>query len=595
MLPRRGKANMDDQYLIGDSEESEKDAAPFKPANLVGRELDGRYELKKCIGRGGMGVVYLAHQRALSRDVVVKLLPPNFADDADALARFQREARGMSKLQHPHIVSVYDFGIEDGQAYIVMEYVEGVTLRRFVREHQGPERMHFETFGTIALQIIEGLGAAHALGLVHRDIKPSNIMLSERGNTPYYVKILDFGLAKLVRGAQDITRDQGLVGSVGYLSPEQILGHENDERVDIYALGVLFYYMLAGQKPFVGDDDVAVLYQHVHQAPRPLEELVSPQQQVPPAALALIQRMLAKSPDARPANAAALLRDFSECLEGSSVRSPHVSGEFRAVSRSGEYRVGVHPDPSAELDSERVRQQTPFSPASPSSTPTLSGLYAMGSDSFPSASGSWVSGEHLLKVERQNRTRNILLGIVALLILGVAMALLLQNQRPQRPAPVGAAQPPAELAPPAVSEVEPPAPPPVEAPVMARPALGRLEVSARPKASVFLDNQALGETPIAREIEVGAHQLEVRKKGWQTIHREVHVDAQRPLRFAFEMERSKKTPPPAAPRPVAKPAANPAPRPTAADAPLPVEPHQPGDDDLLPAIIPQDNDDLLMP
>src|SRR5690554_2267776 len=126
---------MDDQHLIADSEESEKDAAPFKPANLVGRVLDGRYELQKCIGRGGMGVVYLAHQSALSRDVVVKLLPPNFADDADALARFQREARGMSKLQHPHIVSVYDFGIEDGQAYIVMERSEEHTSELQSRPH----------------------------------------------------------------------------------------------------------------------------------------------------------------------------------------------------------------------------------------------------------------------------------------------------------------------------------------------------------------------------------------------------------------------------------------------------------------------------
>ena len=585
---------MDDQHLIADSEESEKDAAPFKPANLVGRVLDGRYELQKCIGRGGMGVVYLAHQSALSRDVVVKLLPPNFADDADALARFQREARGMSKLQHPHIVSVYDFGIEDGQAYIVMEYVAGMTLRRFVREHQGPDQMRFETFGTIALQIIEGLGAAHALGLVHRDIKPSNIMLSKRGNTPYYVKILDFGLAKLVKGAQDITRDQGLVGSVGYLSPEQILGQENDERVDIYALGVLFYYMLAGEKPFVGDDDVAVLYQHVHQAARPLKERVRPEQEVPDAALALIHRMLAKSPDARPADAGELLRDFGECLAGTSIRSPHVSGEFRAASHSGEHRVGSYADPSAELDSGRVRRETPFSQVPANSTATLSGLFSVGSDSFPSASGSWVSGEHLLKVERQNRTRNILLGILALLILGVAIALLLQNHRAQSLGNEDVAQAPVEVAPVVAPALAPTQAPP-QAQEVALPALGHLEVIARPKASVFLDDRALGETPIARDIEVGEHRLEVRKEGWKTIYRDLTLDAQRPLRFEFEMDKLEKSPKTAAPRTAQKPAPKPVPRPKAPEARPPAEQNMPGGDDLLPATIPQDNDDLLMP
>src|SRR5699024_2292480 len=142
------------------------------PRGLIGRVLDGRYELQKCIGRGGMGVVYLARQSALGRDVVVKILPPTFADDADALARFEREARGMSKLQHPHIVSIYDFGRQDGQAYIVMEYVEGITLRQHLKAHP---TMDFVTFGKIALQLLEGIAAAHALGLVHRDIKPSNI------------------------------------------------------------------------------------------------------------------------------------------------------------------------------------------------------------------------------------------------------------------------------------------------------------------------------------------------------------------------------------------------------------------------------------
>lgn len=548
---------MDDQQLSTDPKQqkrgtevsaegsaaSQDTSKPFDPTNLVGRVLDGRYKLIKCIGRGGMGVVYLARQSALGRDVVVKLLPPDFADDADALARFRREARGMSKLQHPHIVSIYDFGIEAGQAYIVMEYVAGVTLRRFVRGFGETPGMEFETFGNIALQLLEGLGAAHAMGLVHRDIKPSNIMLTERGSAKNYVKILDFGLAKLIKGAQDITREQGLVGSVGYLSPEQILGHDSDERVDIYALGVLFYYMLAGEKPFVGEKDVAVLYKHVHHAPELLENRVAPEQNIPASVIALIHRMLSKSPEDRPLNAGALLREFSDCVEGTSIQSPHVSGEFRAVSRPID-RGGLGPDdPSSELATNRIRRETPFSQVPIHATPTHSERQASESGAIGVGSGSWVSGEHLLIVERQNRMRNILLGVLGVLILGVAVVFLTQDGRfgasnggannsagGEQLGDSALAAAPEESA--NVDE-DSAAVPGVEAPAEQ----GRLDVRVEPGAGVFLDDQPLGQSPISRSFDVGIHQVEVRKKGWKTIRREVEIEPDDTLRLDFELEK----------------------------------------------------------
>ncbi len=384
----------------------------FDPKNLVGQTLDARYELERCIGRGGMGVVYLASQSALDRKVVVKVLPPSFINDEEAVARFEREARGMSRLQHPHIVSIYDFGYQDEQAYIVMEYVEGVTLRRLIKSG---EPMTFATFGAIALQVLEGIGEAHSLGLVHRDIKPSNIMLTEKHGEQNYVKILDFGLAKLVKGARDVTKEQNLVGSVAFLSPEQIMGNDTDQRVDVYALGVLFYYMLAGEKPFDGDDDVAVLYQHVHNDPEPLEQRLAPGQDIPQPVIDLIHRALSKDPAGRPGDAGEFLREFGACLEGTDISSPHVSGEFNAVSRVAKLSSLSPDDPSDRI--ERQRRETPIYQVPSDATPSNSGLVPLGADPS-SGQVTWVSGEHLLKVEQQNRLRNILLGVLGALILG---------------------------------------------------------------------------------------------------------------------------------------------------------------------------------
>lgn len=387
---------------------------PFDPKNLIGETLDGRYVLEKCIGRGGMGVVYLASQSALDRKVVVKVLPPSFVDDEEAVARFEREARGMSKLQHPHIVSIYDFGYQDSQAYIVMEYVEGMTLRRLIKSD---EKMSFSVFGAIALQILEGISEAHSMGMVHRDIKPSNIMLTERHGEQNYVKILDFGLAKLVKGARDVTKEQNLVGSVAFLSPEQIMGNDTDERIDVYALGVLFYYMLTGEKPFTGDDDVAVLYQHVHNDPEPLDERLGADHDIPQSVLDLIHRAMAKDPEERPHNAGQFLFEFGACIDGTAISSPHVSGEFNAVSRVAKLSNLSPDDPSDQL--ARQRNETPIHQIPADATPSNSGLVALGADPS-SGQVTWVSGEHLLKVQQQNRLRNIMLGVLGALILGGA-------------------------------------------------------------------------------------------------------------------------------------------------------------------------------
>ncbi|MFY0532439.1 serine/threonine-protein kinase [Nannocystis pusilla] len=226
--------------------------------------------IERRLGRGGMGVVYQATQIDLNRPVVLKVLAPDWVGDSEALARFEREARGLSSLQHPNIVTIHDFGKVDGRAFIVMEYVQGETLDRFVRRRN---HLTLADFVPIAAQVLKGLGEAHSRGIIHRDIKPANIMLCERQGRANYVKILDFGLAKLVSGSSDITK-QNVLGTPTCLSPEQILGEKIDQRVDVYAVGILFYFMLTGVMPFQADNDASVLYKHVHEKPQPIQDLL---------------------------------------------------------------------------------------------------------------------------------------------------------------------------------------------------------------------------------------------------------------------------------------------------------------------------------
>ena len=313
-------------------EQIEEGASPRRdPEQLVGIVLGGRYEIRKPLGKGGMGVVYLAHQQHLDRGVVVKVLGKGLSDQGEALQRFEREALGLSRLTHPNIVTIHDFGQDHDQAYIVMEYVDGEMLSDLM-ERVG--RMNFDLFTSIAAQILAALSEAHRQGIIHRDIKPSNIMLCERHGTPNFVKVLDFGLVKLVDEAVEVTKKQNLVGSVSFLAPEQILGLEFDQRADVYALGVLFFYMLVGQKPFMGEDDIAVLYQHIHKDVPSIQEHLPAGHDIPVELMEVIERCLAKDPVDRPATAQQVLDEMSAvCVGPDAMRLPWVSGEFAAISR----------------------------------------------------------------------------------------------------------------------------------------------------------------------------------------------------------------------------------------------------------------------
>ncbi|HEX6899391.1 MAG TPA: protein kinase [Thermoanaerobaculia bacterium] len=266
-------------------------------SRLEGREF-GPYRLVREISSGGMGVVYEAEDTRLRRRVAVKLLPLEFSRDRAARERFQREARAASALDHPNLCTIYDFGESEGQLYIVMAYYEGETLKE--RLGRGP--LPADEARQVAIQVARGLAQAHEAGITHRDIKPANVILTRRGEA----KILDFGIAK-TRDDTSLTRTGGSPGTPAYMSPEQARGKPVDARTDLWSLGVLLYEMLAGKRPFEGEDEPAILYSILSREPEPLGRI---RPDAPAFLVRTVAKALAKNPDERYQSAAAFLADL---------------------------------------------------------------------------------------------------------------------------------------------------------------------------------------------------------------------------------------------------------------------------------------------
>jgi len=256
-----------------------------------------------------MGVVYKAEDTRLGRNVALKFLPEDISQDPQAIERFRREARAASSLNHPSICTIYDIGEFEGRPFIAMELLEGQTLKQRISKKSLPTSELLD----IAVQITEGLEAAHAKGIVHRDIKPGNLFLTDDG----LVKILDFGIAKL-SGEVGPTRLGSALGTPSYMAPEQTRGEEVDARADVWSLGVVLYEMLAGRRPFVGGSGTAVVYAVLHEEP---ESLASLRPEVPRELLRIVSRMLAKDPRQRYSDAVEVLADLRAALDLPSTAS----------------------------------------------------------------------------------------------------------------------------------------------------------------------------------------------------------------------------------------------------------------------------------
>jgi beta-lactam-binding protein with PASTA domain/tRNA A-37 threonylcarbamoyl transferase component Bud32 len=274
---------------------------------LVGRVLDGRYHVESRLARGGMATVYLALDRRLDRTIAIKVMHPQLAEDEEFVSRFIREAKSAARLSHPNVVAVYDQGADDGTVFLAMEHVAGRTLRDLMREKG---RLSPRQTMEIMESVLAALGAAHQAGIVHRDVKPENVLLADDGR----IKVADFGLARAVSGSTNHTSATGvLMGTVAYLSPEQVERGVADPRTDVYAAGILLYEMLTGTKPYDGETAIQVAYRHVH------DDVPAPSSIVPglPAGLdALVARATSRDPDGRPDDARRFLAEVAQVRRG---------------------------------------------------------------------------------------------------------------------------------------------------------------------------------------------------------------------------------------------------------------------------------------
>jgi serine/threonine-protein kinase len=301
----------------------------------IGTTFDHRYKIQKLLGEGGMGFVYLARHKVIDKKVAVKVLRSEMAKDREILDRFLQEAKAASSIGNPHIIDISDFGdLPDGSTYFVMEYLEGQSLGDLV---VATKQLSVERICHIARQMSDGLAAAHERGIIHRDLKPDNIFLIHRGSDQDFVKILDFGIAKVTGSATDtkLTKAGAVFGTPHYMSPEQAAGAPIDHRADIYALGVMLYELTSGQLPFNADNFMGILTQHMYKAPAPIRSLV-PSPSCPPSLEAVILKCLSKKQEARYQSMEELGADLQR-IESGSV--PLAVAEMMA--RSGGFNVPV--------------------------------------------------------------------------------------------------------------------------------------------------------------------------------------------------------------------------------------------------------------
>jgi serine/threonine-protein kinase len=367
-------------------------------SNIIGQILDERYQVESQIGIGGMGTVYRAKRLLIGDDVAVKILHDSFNADRMASERFQREAQTAARLKHPNAVTVYDFGtMKDGAKYFVMELVEGQSLREIL-DKQG--LLPLSSVAEITNQVCAALDEAHRLGIIHRDIKPDNIVVHATING-LRVKVLDFGIAKLRdTTVSNLTQTGSIMGTPHFMSPEQCLGEELDQRSDVYSMGIVIFEMLCGRLPFKATVATAVAIQQVNQPPPSLRS-INPN--VPAAVESVVFHALEKQRDARPITAGTLAHELSVASQGGypmplTVTPQPGKGIIKGLQGGG-------------FDSD-AQETTITTAVSSRETPTVRISTPVSTAPVPS-----ITGEVPLGGFTQNRTKPILIGVAASLVL----------------------------------------------------------------------------------------------------------------------------------------------------------------------------------
>ncbi len=393
---------------------------------LVGQVLDGRYAIQRKLARGGMATVYLADDQRLTRTVAIKVMHEGLGDDQDFIGKFDREARAAARLSHPNVVSVFDQGLHRGRPYIVMEYVEGCTLRHMITREGSfsPERAL-----ELLIPVTSAVAAAHESGLIHRDIKPENILISDRGQ----IKVADFGLARAV-SAQTATATGMLIGTVSYIAPELVTHGKADPRCDVYALGVVLYEMLTGTKPHTGDNPIQVAYAHVHKAiPAPSTAVKTSWREsrngIPPYLDALVTTAAARRPADRPMDARVLLdhlRQAREALDRGVMDDSALSERMRRPTLDPENHIteqvpSLHEHSEDRTPTLRFTPSTPVSPGFPEIT-----------DGMPYYDGPIEPAAARTRPRR--RWPAVIAGLLAVLLVGAGLWWVLAGQYTATPA-----------------------------------------------------------------------------------------------------------------------------------------------------------------
>jgi len=475
---------------------------------LIGTVLDGRYSIEKVLGEGGMGLVYKATHTTLGKTLAVKVLRPEVSKNEEIVARFRQEAQSASAIGNQHIIDISDFGsLPDGSTYFVMEFLTGKSLTDAMKEG-------FDTKRTInvAKQLCNALGSAHEIGVVHRDMKPDNVQLIERGGSRDFVKVLDFGIAKVGGAGSKLTQAGQVFGTPHYMSPEQCAGTNVDHRTDIYALGVILYEMACGFVPFDADNLMGILTKHLYEEPiRPSD--LPPPTNVPPALEAVIMKCLAKKVDQRYQTMADVLADLDAISFG---LTPMAVAEqvARNTAMTNQATMGGMTGMSVSMGQPEVPTTKPIIP--------------------------------------------IMIGVIALALVGGGAAMMMGGDEP--PPEENVLAPAVAPAPAPEPIAAAPEPEPV-APVEEEPRPTVVISSEPPGVQVYLDGALLGNTPFTLEKPKGDNKLEIELRQPGYNEQKIQIAALtgdsvnislRQQRTSSSRPRPNPTPTPSAPTPPTK-------------------------------------------